>query len=563
MKNSYKHFGKFVFSLALLLGVFSFSNRGCDSLISASAAVGDSFTIDSKTYDVVYENGFEYLDVCDIDETGNEISYDAGDTGISWTGLTSGVISGGTLSGNRSIKLKANKDTKVPLGYLKSDVASSEAIDAIRFVYQTSAKNINFNVLQSSDGENWTKIETVNEDAKKHTYEKAFDSSISSFYLKIEMSERLSTSTTYLTIDDIQYGVLRKEVSELSLSGTPTKTVYNAGESFDSTGLTVTASFADGSTKDVTNFVSWNPERLTKGLTEVTGSYGGKEVKVTGLTVNKGIDEFNIEGEQLISHTRNGVTYYLSGAGKATIYSCEATVFNFELVYTNTFVIKNKEGKYLQTTSSATISLGDAIEYWEVSVGSIKNGDGTAKGSYDLKGLNNNRYLTLFTSSSIDFRGYASPTQNTRLENTDTVKYADGSTKALIYADYFLKTTDSLCADVDNDNREALKGVWSDLKTKFDDLSSEVQTLIREYDTSNGSGSLKKALERYDPVITRYGTVEASLNNFINRNYSSISLRALDYQNSNMTILIISLSSLIIAGVLIGSVLIIRKRKTN
>ncbi len=177
--------------------------------------------------------------------------------------------------------------------------------------------------------------------------------------------------------------------------------------------------------------------------------------------------------------------------------------------------------------------------------------------------MNNNRYLTLFTSSSIDFRGYASPTQNTRLENTDTVKYADGSTKALIYADYFLKTTDSLCADVDNDNREALKGVWSDLKTKFDDLSSEVQTLIREYDTSNGSGSLKKALERYDPVITRYGTVEASLNNFINRNYSSISLRALDYQNSNMTILIISLSSLIIAGVLIGSVLIIRKRKTN
>lgn len=133
----------------------------------------------------------------------------------------------------------------------------------------------------------------------------------------------------------------------------------------------------------------------------------------------------------------------------------------------------------------------------------------------------------------------------------------------MIYADYFLKTTDSLCINVDKDNREALKGVWSDLKTKFDDLSSEVQTLIREYDTSKGSGSLKKALDRYDHVITRYGSVEAGLNDFINRNYSSISLRALDYQNSNMTILIISLSSLIIAGVLIGSVLIIRKRKTN
>ena len=76
-----------------------------------------------------------------------------------------------------------------------------------------------------------------------------------------------------------------KTITGLSYSGTPTKTTYNAGENFDPTGLTVTATFDDSSEEDVTTSVTWTPSPLTAGTTSVTGTYLGQTVNITGLTV--------------------------------------------------------------------------------------------------------------------------------------------------------------------------------------------------------------------------------------------------------------------------------------
>ncbi len=80
-------------------------------------------------------------------------------------------------------------------------------------------------------------------------------------------------------------------LKSLSLSGTATKLTYdlNSGENtFDPTGLTVTATYSDDSTSNVTGSVIW--ESLTIGMTSVEGSYsfGGvtKTITVTGITVN-------------------------------------------------------------------------------------------------------------------------------------------------------------------------------------------------------------------------------------------------------------------------------------
>ena len=80
-----------------------------------------------------------------------------------------------------------------------------------------------------------------------------------------------------------------KTLSEIEVSGTPTKTTYVAGESFDLTGLTVTAIYSDGTNKDVTNDVSISPNPLTVGTTSVTLSYTDgvtKSETVSGITVN-------------------------------------------------------------------------------------------------------------------------------------------------------------------------------------------------------------------------------------------------------------------------------------
>ena len=79
--------------------------------------------------------------------------------------------------------------------------------------------------------------------------------------------------------------VAPKAVSRLELISVPDKKDYQTGESFDKTGMEVTAYYNDGTEKDVTTDCVVTPDPLTEGLTEVTVSYGGQTIKVTGITV--------------------------------------------------------------------------------------------------------------------------------------------------------------------------------------------------------------------------------------------------------------------------------------
>ena len=77
------------------------------------------------------------------------------------------------------------------------------------------------------------------------------------------------------------------QLNDLTLSGTLAKTTYVEGETFDPTGLVVTAVYNNGKQENVTSSVVWPSEKLAAGTTEVVGTYQGKTVKVTGITVNK------------------------------------------------------------------------------------------------------------------------------------------------------------------------------------------------------------------------------------------------------------------------------------
>ncbi len=96
-----------------------------------------------------------------------------------------------------------------------------------------------------------------------------------------------------------------KTITGLSYTGTPTKTQYSAGEAFDPTGLTVTASFNDESQENVTSQVVWTPNPLTTGTTSVTGTYMGQTVNVSGLTVTaaKGSEDNPYTVEEAIAAT--------------------------------------------------------------------------------------------------------------------------------------------------------------------------------------------------------------------------------------------------------------------
>ena len=106
-----------------------------------------------------------------------------------------------------------------------------------------------------------------------------------------------------------------KVVSSLSKGSTsPTKTTYTAGESFDPTGLTITATYSDSTTGNVTSSVVWSPDPLTAGTTSVTGTFGGKSITITGLTVNAATEPEIIDsnsdlsvGDYVVLRTAAGV----------------------------------------------------------------------------------------------------------------------------------------------------------------------------------------------------------------------------------------------------------------
>ncbi len=80
--------------------------------------------------------------------------------------------------------------------------------------------------------------------------------------------------------------VLENALVSIVTSVNPNKINYTYGEEFDLTGAIVIATYADGSYKDVTNFVTYD-KALVAGQTEVVLTYQGKSCVVSGIIVDK------------------------------------------------------------------------------------------------------------------------------------------------------------------------------------------------------------------------------------------------------------------------------------
>ncbi|MCQ2076805.1 MAG: chitobiase/beta-hexosaminidase C-terminal domain-containing protein [Bacteroidaceae bacterium] len=117
-------------------------------------------------------------------------------------------------------------------------------------------------------------------------------------YYKVSWDLANTTSTngivcvdkiTLQSIDDTP----SKTLTSIAISDTPTKMTYDAGEEFDPTGLTVTGTYDDESTAEITSGITWTvtPSPLIVGTTSVSvtatvGEITSEAYQVNGLTVN-------------------------------------------------------------------------------------------------------------------------------------------------------------------------------------------------------------------------------------------------------------------------------------
>ena len=99
------------------------------------------------------------------------------------------------------------------------------------------------------------------------------------------------TATASITVTD-------PALSSIAITTAPTKTIYEAGEVFDATGMVVTATFADASEEDVTASCTWAPSgALTTSDVEVTISYTHNAVTKTAtqtITVNAYVQPLSV-----------------------------------------------------------------------------------------------------------------------------------------------------------------------------------------------------------------------------------------------------------------------------
>lgn len=180
-----------------------------------------------------------------------------------------------------------------------------------------------------------------------------------------------------------------KVLSSLSFTGTPTQTEYSAGEIFNPNGLVVTAQYTDSSTENVTNLVTWTPNPLTEGTTSVTGTYSGKTITVTGITVGPSkATEASITYEDIPLSYQTGISVRTSSTG---IKYVAINVAN----YSGDMQFKKNSGKLYNTESLSLTS---------ITLNSVSKGALTVFGSTVSAGEETTEIKS--TTSTYDLSGY-------------------------------------------------------------------------------------------------------------------------------------------------------------
>ena len=152
-------------------------------------------------------------------------------------------------------------------------------------------------------------------------------------------------------------------VESIAVTTPPTKTAYTYGESFDKTGMEVTATYESGKTKDVTKEVTVSPETLDTSVSALTIAYG--ELTTTQpITVNpKVVSNPSIElSGTSFEFTGEAITPTVVSVkdGETVIPETEYTVSysNNVNVGTNaTVTITDKEGGNYTVSGSTTFQI--------------------------------------------------------------------------------------------------------------------------------------------------------------------------------------------------------------
>lgn len=188
----------------------------------------------------------------------------------------------------------------------------------------------------------------------------------------------------------VKYTAPGVTLESLAISGTPSKTSYAEGETFNPAGLTVTGTYSDGSTADVTSSVVWTfePETLALGTTQVvaTATYDGQTASTTvDVTVHETIEyELVVDESQIVPGRKYVIA--CTGATKKAVMSAISDDY---------FASINTNVSYADNNNKLTFIEGDAVYVtFEKAADSFANGHAKDKATTIWNVKIGDKYIT-------------------------------------------------------------------------------------------------------------------------------------------------------------------------
>lgn len=182
--------------------------------------------------------------------------------------------------------VKAGRKKEASVATITTAEAIDKAINKVAVtVSDATVASINSTKLYvASDAKFSTDVQTITVTPAVGTLEFVVPKPAAKQYYKFEANCD-KKSNGLITVKKLEYyaaDVPQKNVKSLAITGEPAKVAYETGESFNPEGLTVTATYDDESTADVTADATWTFDPAvfnTTGSVTVTAlaAYGGKD----------------------------------------------------------------------------------------------------------------------------------------------------------------------------------------------------------------------------------------------------------------------------------------------
>ena len=399
---------------------------------------------------------------------------------------------------------------------------------------------------------------------------------------------RVGITSVNITLENATpFGTL----DHIKVTANPTKLIYQSGENFSSSGLTVYAYDGEDETtaesKDVTSSVTLS---VAEGYSFLDSDYPNKEITVsyTESTITK-TDSFRVEvytvqsyslvdtepsdwsGTYIIVSSLNSEPVALNGAlsnidvvpnynddilvESGTALTGQQCQVEIAKTGEGTYSIKTAFGKYIGNKSDS-----NAISYYN---SPADNTITLESGNAVIKTVGQDgRQLALNANAGQERFRYLKSGESVQL-----YKLSESST-ATTYANSFLSLlstgTDPVCDADGKTTLSELQAAWELLAGSFDDLSPADKALFQKAYANESGTAVEQAVALYDYIAKKYNTSLETETlteyNFMGRNITPAGGNIINkITTNNAVIIVIVISVLSLAS--FGAFFLLRKKK--